>query len=179
MDDIKIIIWIIIGLIYLFSRNKKKDQPVRKPKPAQHREEQEAEVDAPAPKSFEELLREIEGMKRPAAPAPPPPPRQPEPAVIDYDEEIPQTKVDYDETLPDFRKEETYLTYEKAKAEAFARPSLEETVKLEDTIVRFKQFRGYEKESKRNVLHEYLQELKDPQGFKKAFVMSEILKPKF
>lgn len=175
MDDFKIIVWIIIGLIYLFSRNKKKDQPVRRPRTAQN--QQDTEVQEPAPKSFEELLREIEGMKRPAAP--PPPPRQPEPVLVDYDEEIPEKRVDYDETLPDFRKEETYLTYEKARAEAFARPSLEETVKLEDTIVRFKQFKGYEKESKRNVLQEYLKELKDPEGFKKAFLLSEILRPKF
>ena len=177
MDDIKIIVWSIIGLIYLFARNKKKEAPpARRSRPASQPEEVQEEPSRPAPKSFEELLREIEGMKQPA---PPPPPRRPEPVVVDYDEDIPDTKVDYDDRLPDFRKEETYQTYEKAKAEAFVRPSLEETVKLEDTIVRFKQFKGYEKDERKNVLHDYLLELKDPQGFKKAFVMSEILKPKF
>jgi hypothetical protein len=175
MDDIKIIVWIVIGLIYLFSRRKKAAEAP----PPSRREEPEEEPAQPrsAPKSFEELLREIEGMKQPAPP--PPPVRRYEP-VVDYDEEIPNEEQDLEEIKPSYRSDdEIYKTYQKAKEQAFERPSLEETVKLSDTIVRFKQFKGYEKGTQRNLLGEYLKELRDPHGFKKAFVMSEILKRRF
>lgn len=175
MDDLKIIIWIIVGLIYLFARRKKKEEPAPRRRPIP-RQPQVEETPRSAPKTFEELLREIEGTKQPT---PPPATRQPEPATVDYDDEIPGEKLDYDDTLPDFRKQETYRAYEEAKAEAFVRPSLEDTVKLEDTIVRFSTFKGYEKGAKRNLLGEYVQELKNPQGFKKAFILSEILRPRF
>jgi hypothetical protein len=175
MDDIKIIVWIIIGLLYLFSRRKKAETP-----PPVSRREQPEETTSeqrPAPKSFEELLREIEGMK---APAPPPLPQTRYEPVVDYDEGIPDEQQDLEEIKPSYRSDdEIYKTYEQAKAQAFARPSLEETVKLSDTIVRFKQFKGYEKETQGNLLGEYLKELRDPKGFKKAFVMSEILKRKW
>jgi len=175
MDDIKIIVWIVIGLIYLFSRRKKAETP-----PRQSRQEQPEETSSerrPAPKSFEELLREIEGMKQPA---PPPQPQTRYEPVVDYDEDIRDEKQDLEDIKPSYRSDdEIYKTYEQAKAQAFYRPSLEETVKLEDTIVRFKQFKGYEKNASRDFLADYLQELRDPKGFKKAFIMSEILKRKW
>lgn len=175
MDDLKIIVYIVIGLIYFFARRKKKEEPAKRPRTTPKQAHVE-EAPRSAPKTFEELLREIEGMKRPA---PPPVSRQPEPVVVDYDDDLPDQRVDYDDTLPDFRKQETYQAYEAAKTEAFARPSLEDTVKLEDTIVRFSTFKGYEKDARRNLLGEYVQELKNPQRFKKAFILSEILRPKF
>lgn len=179
MDDLKVILWIVIGLIYLFARKKKEPQPQRRSQPVHEEETQEAP--RPAPKTFEELLREIEGAKQPV---PASSTRKPEPVVVDYDEDIPSQHQDYDENIPDYRKDyqkedQIYQVYEQAKAEAFARPSLEETVKLEDTIVRFKQFKGYEKDTRRTDVSAILQEFRDPQGFKKAFIMSEILKPKF
>jgi hypothetical protein len=180
MDDLKVILWIVIGLIYLFARRKKKEpEPARRSRPVDQEDAQEAP--RPVPKTFEELLREIEGAKQPA---PAPPARKPEPVVVDYDEDIPDRHEDYDERIPDYRKDyrkedQIYQVYEQAKAEAFARPSLEETVKLEDTIVRFKQFKGYEKDTRRTDVTAILKEFRDPQGFKKAFIMSEILRPKF
>jgi len=176
MDDLKIIVWIVIGLIYFFARRKKKEEPAPRTRPAPRQQKQET-VAAPrsGPKSFEELLREIEGMKQPS----PPPTYRPEPEVVDYDDDIPDEKVNYDDILPDYRKQETYQTYEAARTQAFARPALEDTVKLEDTIVRFTNFKGYEMETKRNLLGDYVQELKNPQSFKKAFILSEILRPKF
>jgi len=176
MDDFKIILWIIIGLIYLFSRRKKADPPARRPSPA---EEQEPYTESiPIPKTFEELLREIEGSKTPT-PAPKMERRpEPEPAVVDYDDN-PGDEYQ-EEPRRDYRDEDKiYQVYEDAKAQAFERPSLEETVKLEDTIVRFKQFKGYEKEAPNNEAQELLQELRNPQGFRKAFILSEILNRKF
>lgn len=180
MDDLKVILWIVIGLIYLFARKKKKEpEPQRRSRPVDQEEVQEEP--RPVPKTFEELLREIEGTKQPV---PAPMARKPEPVVVDYDEEIPSQREDYDENIPDYRKDyqkedQIYQVYEQAKAQAFSRPSLEETVKLEDTIVRFKQFKGYEKDTRRTDVGAILKEFRDPQGFKKAFIMSEILKPKF
>ncbi len=182
MDDLKVILWIVIGLIYLFARKKKEPQPPQRQRPVDKEEAPEPqEAPRPVPKTFEELLREIEGAKQPV---PEPPARKSEPVVVDYDEDIPSQHEDYDERIPDYRKDyqkedQIYQVYEQAKAEAFARPSLEETVKLEDTIVRFKQFKGYEKDTRRADVNAILKEFRDPQGFKKAFIMSEILKPKF
>ena len=180
MDDIKIVIWIIIGIIYLFSRRKKTEAPP--PRRQQTIEPEETEVPSgPSPKTFEELLREIQGMKEPA---PIPAKRieviKPEPDFVDYDDNAGDQKEDLEEVRRDYRKEDNiYQVYEDAKSQAFLRPSLEETVKLEDTIVRFKQFKGYEKTSRVNFANEVLKEFKDPQGFKKAFIMSEILRTKF
>ncbi len=69
--------------------------------------------------------------------------------------------------------------YEQAKKQAFNRPSLEETMKVEDTVVSFGRFKAFEQEKKRDLLGEYLAELRDPEGFKKAVVMNEILQRKF
>lgn len=175
MDDLKIIVWIIIGIAYLLSRGKKKAVP---PPPASRPDEdaEPAETGRPVPKSFEDLLREIEGMKQPKRQEP-----VPQPEIVDYDEQVGEEEQDLEDVRPSYgRKEEPiYKTYEDAKAQAFYRPSLEETVKLEDTIVRFTNFKGYEKEPRKSVLNEYLKELRDPQGFKKAFIMSEILRPKY
>lgn len=176
MDDIKIILWIVIGLIYLFSRRKKAEKPPER-QPSRS-DEQPVEEARPIPKSFEELLREIEGSKIPA-PAPRMERRlEPEPEVVDYDDNLGEER--QEELKRDYQKEDRiYQVYEEAKSQAFERPSLEETIKLEDTIVRFKQFKGYEKEVQKNEAHEFLQELRNPQGFRKAFVLSEILKRKF
>ena len=69
--------------------------------------------------------------------------------------------------------------YEEGKKQAFLRPSLEETMKLEDTIVKFEKFKVFEEEEKQNVLAEYVRDLEDPEGFKKAFVLSEVLQRRF
>jgi hypothetical protein len=179
MDDYKVILWIIIGLIYLFAR-RKKETPAptpRRQQPVDDYEAAEPPSQSPPPKSFEDLLREIEGMKEPQAPRPLA--RQPE--VVDYDDDIGEEERSLEKPAPRYHHDDELVnkTYEEAKAQAFSRPSLEETVKLEDTIVRFKQFKGYEKEGRNNILHEYLQDLRDPKGFRKAFVLSEVLKPKF
>ncbi len=181
MDDLKIIFWIILGLIYMFSRRKKAEAAPKRTQPSRQETQQEPAPESfPAPKTFEDLLREIQGTREPV-----PAPRsqrtlRPEPEVVNYDENIGEEEQDLEETSGDNKRDDKiYGVYEQAKAQAFYRPSLEETIKLEDTIVRFKQFKGYEKETRKNVAREFFKEFKDPMGFKKAFIMSEILKPKF
>ncbi len=178
MDDLKVIIWIIIGVVYLLARRKKESPPPPAHKARPVEDSRPEESASPAPQSFEDLLKEIQQMKQPKAPQ-----RrlEPEPEVVDYDENLGPEERDLEDVTPSYKRDdsESYRVYEEAKALAFHRPSLEETVKLEDTIVRFKQFKGYEKESRKNVLEDYVQELRDPRGFKRAFVLSEILRPKF
>ena len=52
-------------------------------------------------------------------------------------------------------------------------------MKLEDTVVKFGQFKGYQQDTKVNVAAAYVKDLQDPEGFRKAFILSEILNRKF
>ena len=52
-------------------------------------------------------------------------------------------------------------------------------MKLEDTIIRFKAFKGYQKKEQRSLAAELAMEIRQPSGFRKAFLMSEILKRKY
>ena len=168
--EIKIIVWIIIGLIYIFSRSKKKQAPPPTPTP-------EAGSDGHRPMTFEELLQEIQQGKKVEEPVPVPAPVVvPRPMVQStYAEPKPLEDVDYD-----YRKQDRiYEIYDQATREAFQRPSLEETMKLEDTIFRYKQFKSYEKESRPSLARQYALELRDPTNFRKAFIMSEILNRRF
>ncbi len=177
--ELKVILWIIIGLFYLISRFRKKPAP---PVP-QRRDQDDAEANPTdhKPMTFEELLKEIEGSKSAPQPTPYEKPRKAwETEVYDYEDEPVAEKKPLEDTNYDYRKQDNiYETYEKAKAEAFFRPSLEETTKLGDTIVRFKEFKPYESERKTSIAAEYVKELKNPSSFRKAFILSEILNRKF
>jgi len=133
--------------------------------------------------TFEELLKEIQSSKT-VKPAPRPAERKPEPKkretqVVDYDDDIAESEVLEDSNY-DYRKQDRiYEVYENAKKQAFHRPSLEESLKLEDTIVRFQAAKPYERPARRGQAEEFRNELKNPQSFKKAFILSEILNRKF
>ncbi|HEY3405223.1 MAG TPA: hypothetical protein VGK59_17685 [Ohtaekwangia sp.] len=148
----------------------KKSPEFRPEKPAQQFEQPSAKPSFnPKPKTFEELLREITEGKQ-----------QAESEVVDYDDQIGEEEQDLEEIRSDYRKDDKiYEVYEEAKRMAFARPSLEETMKLEDTKVQYGKFKEFEIEQKRDLLSEYLTDFRDPEGFKKAVVMSEILQRKF
>jgi len=181
--DIQFWIWLIIIVITLIARARK-----QKPRP-QPREEQESwEQERPSskPLTFEELLKEIQAAKQqqkaPAEPIRPYVQKAPEPTVykeVDYDDDVAEEEQDL-ETIPAARDDRSSMdVYERAKREAFSRPSLEETMKLEDTVVRFGQFKGYESAAEKAPMADFLAEIKDPEGFRKAFIMSEILTRKF
>jgi hypothetical protein len=128
--------------------------------------------------SFEDLLREIEAAKNPA-PKPKPAPL-PTFDVPNYDDNLGEEarsleKTDFHYPQPAYKNE----AYELARQQAFNRPSLEETLKLQDTVVRFGQFKGYQREEKVNAAAELAKEIRNPSGFKKAFIMSEILRRRF
>lgn len=180
--ELKYLIYIAIVIGWIVTQWRKKASPESPPSESEG-------PDQPTtgrPKTFEELLREIQQAKNPApAPKPVPktaslPPRpQPVPAeVVDYDDDLQDEEQDY-ETQPVNRDERTYQVYEQAKQLAFNRPSLEETVKLEDTEVKFGHFKGYEAQERRSVAVDVLSDLRNPESFKRAFIVSEVLKTKF
>lgn len=183
MDNIQFWIWLIVIVVTFLSRFKKKqtdggtptfggDEPFNNPsEPTQK------------PVSFEDLLREIQASKPSPAPAP-------TTSIKSLITAKKQDFVDYDDDLEeeavtervDYRvrdQDKTFETYEKAKQAAFNRPSLEETMKLEDTEVKFGQFKGYQQDSQVVPALAYVKDLQDPEGFKKAFILSEILNRKF
>lgn len=124
------------------------------------------------PLTFEELLKEITENKKV---------NQPQPTYVDYDDNI-GDEIDDLEVIPTRQQtqQRVYREYETSKNEAFNRLSLEETTKLEDTDVKFGKFSAFKLDEGRNViLEEYIRDFRDPEGFKKALVMSEILKTKF
>ena len=175
--DIQFWIWLIIIVASFLARALKK--PAQQPKQPQANPEEYENPNKPI--SFEELLREIQSSKNP--------PRQvieqkapkriePKSYEIDYDDDIPEEEQDL-ETIPSRNFERSSEVYEKAKKDAFSRPSLEETMKLSDTKMEFSHFKGYQDLESKTIATEILKDFHDPAGFRKAFIMSEILKRKF
>ncbi len=178
--DFQFWIWLIVIVITLIARaNKKKPgqappqdelpdfsgdaQPSRQPKAV----------------TFEDLLREIQGEKERS--------RQPvrqEPKVekkydyVDYDDDIPDEIQDLEDVEYDHTKdEEIFKKYEEAQKEAKYEPVIAKREGV-GRIVRSEHFKEYDLK-KRKPSFNFLNELKDPQGFKKAFIMSEILNRKY
>ena len=176
MDSFQFWLYVIIGVIYLVSRARKKKAD-QSPGPVDANEEKpfsstRHEGNKPKQLSFEELLKEITESKQQRQPV--------EEPVVDYDENLEEEEKDLEDVEYDYRKQnKTYEVYEEAKKQAFYRPSLEETMKLQDTVVSFGKFKEFEKRAETNLAAEYLKEFHDPDGLKKAVVMSEILKRKF
>lgn len=179
--ELKIWIYIIIGAIYVLSRVLKKDGPKPSDIPdyEQPRPQQKVEIptsNRPKPLTFDELLREITEAKTVQEK----PKSLPKPAYVDYDDKLEPEEKTLEEIPYDYRKKDKiYGMYEEGKKQAFSRPSLEETMKLEDTVVKFEKFKVFEEENQQNVLAEYTRDLQDPEGFKKAFILSEVLKRRF
>lgn len=178
MNNIQFWIWVIVIVVTFLVRlrNKKKGtgrESSEAPEQPLPRQEESSK-----PMTFEELLKEIQAAKDPE-PKPVPLPAKPF-EMVDYDDDIEEEvksseKTDYNTG----QRQQAHDIYEKAKAEAFSRPSLEETLNLKDTIVRFGQFKGYQHEAPKSAAAEFAREVKNPLGFKKAFIMSEILKRRF
>lgn len=178
--DIQFWVWLIVIVITLIARaNKKKPQTFDQDKRESHNAPSDS---ANKPVSFEDLLREIQAAK---APKPKPSPVLSKPFVATKQQDF----EDYDDNLGDENKsleqtdyyanDKIYETYESAKKAAFSRASLEETMKVEDTDVRFKQFKEYSKKTSKSPATEYAKELQNPQSFKRALILSEILNKRF
>lgn len=193
MDNFQFWIYVIVAIIYLVSKVlRKSNSQTGKPAPRNRPQHTEEETDQLPPMTFEDLLREItEGKKKraemppPSPVSPPPPAQKPDvPRYINYDEleeeeEESLERVDYDRE----REAATLQVYERAKRDVALKSSLESSLgSLQSSLGNLQATTPTStvKREKRNLLlEEYIRELKSPSGFKKAVVMSEILKPKF
>jgi hypothetical protein len=182
--ELKVLIYIIIAIIYLVSRALKKAQKETPKDIGQHTPEREVvyETSKPAgqPKqmSFEELLKEITEAKSHKMASER---REEVRPFSDYRQEVEKEEQKSLETVNQTYAERNryYREYEEGKSQAFERKSLEETMTLADTKVQFGKFKVFQKDDRQNMLDKYLAEFQDPEGFKKAVVMSEILNRKF
>lgn len=183
--DLPIWLYIIFGIIYLISRLRKKpaeqsDFPEYGPEnPAPNPgKSQPGRGDQELPKqmTFEELLREISEGKTEKQPAKK---VVPAPVYESYEDVSSNEERDLELDPQEYENDKVHQVYEEAKRQAFVRPSLEETLNLKDTDTTFGRFKEFEKVPQRNLVLDYLSEFRDPEGLKKAVVMSEILKRKF
>jgi hypothetical protein len=181
MRDFQFWLYIIVGAIYLLSRFLKKPAPkptdvpdFQPEKPAPRFEQPPVKPTASPSRAltFEELLREITQSKTQAKP-------EPKTEYVNYDEEIPEEEQDLEDVNYDYRKDKVVVEYEDAKKHAFSRSSLEETMHVSDTDMKFGKFKIFDQESKPDHVGTYLKDFYDPEGLKKAIVLSEILQRKF
>ena len=182
MDE-KYWFYIILGVIWFVSRFFKKpeqqkeiegEKPSTQPFGGQKVPEQK-----PQAMTFEELLREITEAREPRKTAPVPAST----TYVDYDDDIKEEEQSLetiqDEISQSRQSGRQYKEYEEARAMAFNRPSLEESMKLGEKEIEFGKFKAFEQEKQRDLLKEYTKSFQDPEGLKAAIVMSEILNRKF
>lgn len=187
--DLQFWIW-LIAIVAMFLARALRKAPQGPQTPDQQQRSDQDDDSAPdnKPMTFEELLREIQQAKtppKPATPAPQIPTRPsyqtstpPKSYEVDYDDDIGNEEQDL-ETIPSYGNSRSSEAYDNGKRDAFQRKSLEETMKLEDTDLKFSHFKGYSDTPQKSAANDILKEFADPEGFKKAFIMSEILKRKF
>lgn len=176
--DIQFWVWLIVIVITLIARaNKKKPQPMDQ----EQREFPNTATSDTKPVTFEDLLREIQASKSPKPKPVSVAPKQVSSSqydVEDYDDNLAEENKSLERT-DYYANDKFYETYENAKKAAFSRASLEETMKVEDTEVKFNQFKEYSKKEGQSLASEYANELKNPKNFKRAIILSEILNKRF
>lgn len=182
--DAQFWIYIVIGVIYFLSRMLKKGEQVpgeapetQRPERRIPRQTEQPAAETPKQLTFEELLREITEGKQVKQ-------RQPQPEVVqEYesyekdpgDEARSLEEVDFDEA----EKAPRWKQYEEIPARNFERRSLEETLRLQDTVVEFRKFDVFENRDEKKLSDDYIKILRDPVTLRQAVVLSEILKRKF
>jgi hypothetical protein len=168
MDNLQVWIYIALGIVYLIGRSRKKA-----PQPPGRQNQPQQEPIGPKPLTFEELLKEITEAKEPL-----PPVLKPVQEFEDYDDEIEEEK---EPARPeyDYRKQETYQSYEQSKFEAFNHLSYEETMKLEDTNVEFGKFKVFEEEKAPPMAEQIAADFADIDRVKRAFIMGEIFNRRY
>jgi len=180
--DFQFWIWLIVIVITLIARANKK-KPGQPPVEDDYPDQGGPPTSRTPPKaiSFEDLLREIQGEKAMSRPEPKPVAQKPvkEYDFVDYDDDIPDEIEDLEDVDYNVKDDDrAFQAYEAAKREAAKGSQAAERSKVGD-LVRMDHFRGYDQRKKRKPTFNFLKELKDPQGFKKAFIMSEILNRKY
>lgn len=179
--DFQFWIWLIVIVITLIARANKK-KPGQPPVPEDTDDAPRRSQPSPQPKAitFEDLLREIQGEKALARPVPPPKPEKKEYEFVDYDDDIPDEIQEFEEEVKydASNDEKAFQAYEASKKEANKALAIEKAANV-GQIERSEHFKGYGVNKKRKPSFDFLDELRDPNGFKKAFIMSEILNTKY
>lgn len=183
MGDFQFWIYIIIGVIYLLARMMKKQAPkeptdfpdARPDQPATRFEPPSAKPRPPSKTlTFEELLREITEAKTPPQKTPPP-----KEEYVDYDDNLKEEIEDLEDINYDYRNDKVAKEFAAGEQQAFMHRSLEDTMRAENTDTKFEKFKVFEQKAQSNLVDSYLIDFYDPEGLKKAIVMSEILQRKF
>ena len=182
--DAQFWIYVVIVAIYFLSRLFKKPEQETGKAPESHHPEKRVPSQTHQPPNamprqltFEELLREItegkQAEKQQRAP-------EPAPAYEPYEKDPGEEargleRVDFDEA-ENARK---WKPYEEIPVRALERKSLEETLRLEDTVINFGKFEAFENKQRTRLLDDYIKIIRNPATLRQAVVISEILKRKF
>jgi hypothetical protein len=175
MDEFKIVIWIIGLIIYFLVKSRKNKSVPESQKPEFN--------DAPTgskPMTFEELLREITEGKAIKSE------EVKEEEVVDYETQNSTTEESLEPEKQVLEKtdfnyhtqDKIYSIYEQARIDAFQKSSLEDTMKVEDTVLNYTKFNEYQTQQVKPLIN-FEQDLKNPEQLRKAVILNEILKPKF
>lgn len=179
-------IYIIIAIVYAITRVfKKATEPgdVGAPPPdreVRHDESGPAPSQRPRQLTFEELLREITEAKQPTPPKPAPRPvPAPEPYAsydaADKDEDESLEEVNYNYNKKNRKVPEQRETERVSLEELYLKKSAEGS----HSVLETGKFEQFEEKKEPGLLENYLGDIKDAEGWKKAVVMNEILTPRF
>jgi hypothetical protein len=179
MEDFKWIIYVLIAVYLIFRSRKKKSSPPDNDYKPFNTDSQPSTK----PVTFEDLLKEIQQSKttKPEVKKFPAKPVYEKPQYVDYDDDIKSEEEDLEDVNYNNRSEsEIYETYEKAKKEAFNKPTYEDSpVDLEGSVVRFKHFKEYDNLSVPSEAQNIAKELQNPDNIKRAIVLSEVLNRRY
>ncbi|HEY5692093.1 MAG TPA: hypothetical protein VIS49_11590 [Cyclobacteriaceae bacterium] len=177
--DFQFWIWLIVIVITLIARANKKKQGQAPPTdelPDFSGDSQSSRQ--PKAVTFEDLLREIQGEKERSKPVRPEPKVEKKYDFVDYDDDIPEEIQDLEDVDYNVAEDvDVFKKYEEAQKEA-ENELISEKKEGVGRIIRSEHFKEYDLKKKRASFN-FLNELKDPKGFKKAFIMSEILNKKY
>lgn len=176
-------IYVVIAVIYFVSRMLKKPeqatgesvdtQPAER-RSGRHTSPPTAEI--PRQLTFEELLREITSGKEVQRTEPGPV----RPAYESYEKDPGEEARSLEDV--DFNEADNagrWKPYEEIPVRSGARQSLEETLRLQDTVMDFGKFSAFQQKSQQKITDTYIKIIRNPESLKQAVVMSEILKKKF
>lgn len=182
--DAQFWIYIVILAIYFLTRLLKKPEQATGEAPETQRPEKRAPArthqpptETPRQLTFEELLREISEGKHAQKHKPEP---EPVPAYESYEKDPGEEARSLEEV--NFEEADNagrWKPYEEIPPGAVERRSLEETLRLEDTVISFGKFHAFETKHRTRLADEYIKLIRNPTTLKQAVVMSEILKRKF
>lgn len=183
--DAQFWIYIVIGVIYFLSRLLKKPDETSAETPGGQPPEKRTSqrtsqptTETPRPLTFEELLREItEGKQAEQRRIPE---REVVPEYESYEKDPGEEARSLEEVnVDEVQNARRWKPYEEIPAPTVQRRSLEETMRLQDTVVDFNKFDAFRQTEKKRLLDGYMKIIRNPETLKQAVVMSEILKRKF